>query len=56
VHQARLGIGTDMRLHTEVVLIALLGLVHLWISLAILIFGRTRRMNQRRIDDSALTQ
>ncbi|MCY1311001.1 hypothetical protein D9M70_612520 [compost metagenome] len=54
MHQSRVSIHADVRLHAEVVLVALLGLVHLRIALLILVFGRTRRMNQRGIDDGAL--
>jgi hypothetical protein len=42
--------------HAKVVLIALLGLVHLRIALAILVLGRAGRMDDGRIDDAALTQ
>jgi hypothetical protein len=38
-----------MRFHAEVPLVALLGLVHLWISLALLILGRARGCDDRRI-------
>lgn len=40
IHQARLDIHTDMGFHAEVPLIALLGLVHLWGALAVLVLGR----------------
>lgn len=40
----------------EVVLVALLGLVHLRVTLAILVLGRARRVDQRRVDDGALAQ
>lgn len=40
----------------EVVLIALLGLVHLWVALFVLVLGRTWRIDQRGIYDGALTQ
>lgn len=56
VHQARLRIGTIVRLHAEVPLIAFLGLVHFRVALAVLVLGRTRRVDQRGIDDGALTQ
>ncbi|MNZ84554.1 hypothetical protein D3C78_1033160 [compost metagenome] len=56
VHQARVVIDTDMRLHAEVVLVSLLGLVHLRITLAVLVLGRAGRMNDGRVDDAALTQ
>jgi hypothetical protein len=50
VHQPRLGIGADVRLHAEVVVVARPGLMHLGITLAIRVLGRTRRGDQRRID------
>ncbi|MCY1182126.1 hypothetical protein D9M73_226690 [compost metagenome] len=56
VHQAGLGIGADMCLHAEEVLVALLRLVHLRITLAFPVLGRTRRMNDRGINDGALAQ
>lgn len=56
VHQPRLHIDPDMRLGTEVVLVAFLGLVHVGIAFAFLVLGRTGCMNQRGIDDGALTQ
>ncbi len=43
-------------LHAEVILVSLLGLVHLWVALAVLVLGRTGRVDQRGIDDGALTQ
>lgn len=56
MHQARFVIYTDMGLHAEVPLIAFLGLVHFRVAFAFLVLGRTRRMNQRGIDDGALAQ
>src|SRR5690606_28478696 len=37
VYQAGFAVGADVRLHAEVVLVALLGLVHLGIALAVLV-------------------
>lgn len=54
VHQAGLGIGTDMRLHPEEVLVPLLRLVHLRIAFAFLVLGRAGCMDDGRIDDGAL--
>lgn len=45
-----------MRLHVEVILIAFLDVMHLRVALTVQILGRTRRINQRGIDDSALSQ
>src|SRR5690606_3340835 len=56
MHQPRLNIGADMRLHAEEVLVAFLGLMHLWIALAFLVLGRTGRMDDRGIDNRALAQ
>lgn len=53
MHQARFSIHTDVRLHPEVPLIALLGLVHLGIALSILVLGRTRRGNDGGIHHRA---
>jgi hypothetical protein len=47
VHQAGFAVGADVRLHAEVILAALLGLVHLGIAFAVLVLDRTRRMDQR---------
>ena len=56
VHQAGPGIGVDVRLHAEVQLVSLRRLVHFRVTLAVLILGRTRRMDQRSIYDDALAQ
>jgi hypothetical protein len=50
VQQVRIGIDTDMRLHAEVPLVALLDLVHLRITLTHAVLGRARHCNQRGID------
>ena len=46
-------IHADMGLHAEIPLIALLGLVHLGVTRAGLVFGRGRRVDDRRIQDGA---
>jgi len=56
MHQAGLGIGADMSLHAEVVVVALLRLVHLWITLAVAVLGRTRCVDDDGIDNRALAQ
>lgn len=56
VHQTRLVIQADVRLHAEVILVALLGLAHFWIALTILVLGRTQRIDQRGIDNRTLAQ
>ena len=48
--QARLHIGADMRLHFEEVLVTLCCLVHIWITLAILVFSRAGRMSNHGVD------
>ena len=45
---------TDMHLHTEIPLVALLGLVHLWIALSVFVFGGAGSGDQGGIDDRAL--
>ena len=53
VHQARLCIDSDMRLHPEVPLVALLGLMHLGVTFPGLVFGRAGRCDQRGIDHAS---
>jgi hypothetical protein len=43
VHQARVGVHTNMAFHSEMPLISLLGLLHLRVALAALVLGGTRR-------------
>ncbi|GBH21436.1 Transcription antitermination factor NusA [Pseudomonas syringae pv. actinidiae] len=45
-----------MSLGAEIVRVTFIGLMHLRIAFAILVLGRTGRVNQRGIDDGALTQ
>ena len=40
----------------EIILVSLLGLVHFRVALAVLVLGRTGRIDQRCIDDGALAQ
>lgn len=56
VHQSRLIVDTSVGFRAEVMLVSILGLVHFRVALAILVLGRTRRVNQRGIYDSALAQ
>ena len=51
VDQLVSAVDADVRLHAEVPLVALLGLVHLRVTLAVAVLGRTRRADDRRIDD-----
>ncbi|KRH79055.1 hypothetical protein FERRO_01160 [Ferrovum sp. JA12] len=51
MHQAAFGIDADVRLHAEMPLVALLDLRHFRIALLVFILCRTRRRNQRGIDD-----
>jgi hypothetical protein len=53
VDQLVLGIDANVRLHAEVPLLALLGLVHVWIPLLILVLGRGRRGDDGGVDDGA---
>mmetsp|Transcript_39182 Transcript_39182/g.92016 ORF Transcript_39182/g.92016 Transcript_39182/m.92016 type:complete len:247 (-) Transcript_39182:3189-3929(-) len=53
VHQARVRIRTNVRLHAEVPLVALLGLVHLGVALAVLVLGGARRGNDGRVHHRA---
>lgn len=53
VDQLCLAIHADVGLHAKMPLIALLGLAHLGIALPILVLGRGRRVDDRRIDDGA---
>ena len=56
MHQAGFGINADARFHTKKVLIPFLGLVHFGITFTVLVLGRTRRVNDRRINHRAVTQ
>src|SRR5438067_13545097 len=51
MHHPLPAIDADMRLHTEVPLVAFPGLVHLGVALAALVLGRRGRMNNRRVYD-----
>jgi len=53
VHQTRLGVHANVRLHTEVPLVALLGLVHLWVTLPRAVFSGAGSGNQSGINGSA---
>ena len=46
-------VHAKMRLHAEVPLVALLGLVHVRVTGLLLVLGETRRMNDRRIHNRA---
>jgi hypothetical protein len=56
VHQATRGINRDVRLHAEVPLVALLGLVHLGVALALLVFGPAGHDDDGRIVGAALAK
>lgn len=53
MHQTRFGIHTDMRLHSKMPLVALLGLVHVGVTLAVLVLGRTGCRNDGGIHNGA---
>ena len=50
MHQTRIDIHPNVGFHAEVPLLALLGLVHLGVTFAAAVFGRTGRSNQGGID------
>ncbi len=56
MHQAAFGIDADVRLHPEMPLVALLGLVHFRITLAFGVLGRTGRGDDRGVHDAALLE
>ena len=53
VHESGIDIGTDMDLHAEVPLVALLRLMHLGIALLVPVLRRGRRVDDSRIDHRA---
>ncbi len=53
VHQARVSVHANVRLHAKVPLAALLGLVHLRVALAFVVLVRTGRCNQGGIHHRA---
>ncbi len=55
VHHPRLIVDPNVRFGAEVILVALLGLVHFRVALVILVIGQPGRMSQRGIDDGALS-
>jgi len=56
MYQPGVGIDADVRLHAEVPLIALLGLMHLGVTLALRVLGRGRGRDDRGINDGAFAQ
>ena len=53
VNQARLSVCANVGLHTEVPLVAFLGLVHLWVTLTRVVLGGARGCDQSGINDRA---
>lgn len=53
MNQLGFTVNTNVGLHSEVPLIALLGLMHIRIALLLLVLGGTRRADNTGIDDSA---
>lgn len=51
IHYARSGIDADAGLRAEMPVIVFLRLVHLWITLAVLVFGQRQRGVQRGVVD-----
>ena len=56
VHQSRVSIHANVRLHPEVPLVALLARMHLRVALAVLVLRRTWRGNERRVHCAALLE
>src|SRR5260363_4998 len=56
VHKARVGVHADVRFHPKVPLLAFPGLMHFWVARLAPVLGRTRRVDQRGIDDRTRTQ
>ena len=54
--QAAVSVGTEMRLHAEMLLVVLPRRAHLRIALAFLVLGRRWGGNQRRIDHRPLLE
>ena len=54
VDQTGVLVDFDMDLHSEIPLVALLGLVHLWIALPLFVFGGAGCRDQGGINDGAL--
>ena len=53
--QTGMGIDTNVGFHAEVPLIAFLGLMHLGVTLALLVFGGAGRFDDGGVYDGALT-
>lgn len=51
--QAALTIDPDVQLHAEIRLLSFARLMHLGVARLLLVFGRARRGDQRRVHDSA---
>lgn len=47
-------VDTNVGLHTKIPLIAFLGLMHLWITLLVLVLGRTRRIDDAGVHNGAV--
>lgn len=56
MHQTRFSIRADVGLHAEIVLVALLRLMHFRIALAFLFLGPTGRVDDGSVDNGALAQ
>ena len=53
MHEARIGINANVRLHSEVPLLAVARLMHFRIAFTRFVLGRAGRCNDRRVDDAA---
>ena len=56
MHQARFNVHPNVRFHPKVPLVALLGLVHLRVALALAVLGRAGRGNQGRINGRSILE
>ena len=56
VHQPGVGIHPDVRQHREVSLVALFARMHLGVALAVFVFCRTGRGNERRVHCAAFLE
>jgi len=53
VHKARMNVHANVRLHAKVPLVALFGLMHIGVSLALVVLGRSGRSDQRGVHHGA---
>lgn len=56
INQTRVGVHANVRVHAEMPLVSLLGLVHLGVALPVLVLGRAGRRNQVAVHHRAFAQ